>query len=245
MLFNKIISRERFFPSIIGVFIFYAYFCRKNLYKNLKKYFDKVNGKMLDFGCGSKPYKSKFKNVNQYIGVDIENEGHSHVNENIDFFYDGKTLPFASEEFDAVFTSEVLEHVPNIEKSLSEIKRVLKPGGQLLLSIPFVFPEHEMPYDFRRLTVNGVKQILTEFGFEIVAIEKSGTFVEAVAQLVMLYLHNLLYTKNRYVNMFINLFFISPVCLTGILLNFILPTNKSLYLNTIVFAQKKNAVIEK
>jgi SAM-dependent methyltransferase len=240
MKFSTIISREIFFPSLLGAFIHYAYFCRKNLYKCLSKYFDKVNGEILDFGCGSKPYKSEFRNVSQYIGVDIENEGHSHINENIDFFYDGKKLPFESEEFDAVFTSEVLEHVTNIENSLSEIKRVLKPNGQLLLSIPFVFPEHEMPFDFRRLTVSGMQQILTEFGFEIIAIEKSGTFVEAVAQLMMLYLHDLLYTNNRYVNVIINLFFISPVCLTGILLNVILPTNKSLYLNTIVLAQKKN-----
>jgi ubiquinone/menaquinone biosynthesis C-methylase UbiE len=220
------------------VFIFYGYFCRKNLYKCFKQYFYKVNGKVLDFGCGAKPYKSEFKNVNQYVGVDLENEGHSHINEDIDFFYDGKKLPFESEEFDAVFSSEVLEHVPNIGNSLSEIKRVLKPGGQLLLSIPFVFPEHEMPFDFRRLTITGMKQVLMEFGFEIIAIEKAGTFVETIAQLIMLYIHDLLYTKNRYVNVIINLFFISPVCLTGILLNFILPTNKSLYLDTIVFAKK-------
>lgn len=241
MIFNRIIShiyRERFSSSLISVFIFYGYFCRKNLYKCFKQYFYKVNGKVLDFGCGAKPYKSEFKNVNQYVGVDLENEGHSHINEDIDFFYDGKKLPFESEEFDAVFSSEVLEHVPNIGNSLSEIKRVLKPGGQLLLSIPFVFPEHEMPFDFRRLTITGMKQVLMEFGFEIIAIEKAGTFVETIAQLIMLYIHDLLYTKNRYVNVIINLFFISPVCLTGILLNFILPTNKSLYLDTIVFAKK-------
>jgi SAM-dependent methyltransferase len=240
MIFSRIISRERFFPSFIAAFIHYGYFCRKNLYICLKKHFDKINGKVLDFGCGSKPYKSEFKNANQYIGVDVENEAHNHIDEDIDFLYDGKKLPFKSEVFDAVFTSEVLEHVPNIESSLSEIKRVLKPNGQLLLSIPFTYPEHEMPYDFRRLTASGVKQILTECGFEIVAIEKSGTFVETIAQLIMLYLHNFLYTKNRFANMVVNLFFISPVCLLGIFLNFILPTNKSLYINTIVFAQKKN-----
>jgi SAM-dependent methyltransferase len=232
------IYRERFFPSLIGAFIHWGYFSRKNLYKHLKKYFDKVNGKMLDFGCGSKPYKSEFKNVNQYIGVDIETKGHDHTNEDIDFYYDGKHLPFKSNEFDAVFASEVLEHVPNIEESLLEIERVLKPGGKLLLSIPFVFPEHEMPFDFRRLTINGMRQILTEFGFEIIAIEKSGNFIESLTQLTMLYLHTLLYTKNKYLNVIINLCFISPICLIGILLNFILPSNNSLYMNTIVFAQK-------
>jgi SAM-dependent methyltransferase len=240
-MFKKIISRERFFPSIIGAFFNYNYFCRKQLLNGLKKHFDKVDGKILDFGCGSKPYKSEFKNVNQYIGVDIENSAHEHINEDIDFFYDGKKLPFKSEEFDHVFTSEVLEHVPNIKESLSEIKRVLKPDGYILLSIPFVYPEHEMPYDFRRLTVNGMKEILTDVGFEIITMEKGGTFIEVIAQLIMIYLHDWLYTRNIYMNMIINLFLISPVCIIGILSNFIFPANKRLYLNMIVFAQKKNS----
>ena len=69
---------------------------------------------MMDFGCGSKPYKSLF-NVNEYVGVDYHGQGHSHVNEQIDVFYDGVLLPFPDNYFDSVFSTEVFEHVFNLE----------------------------------------------------------------------------------------------------------------------------------
>jgi len=55
-----------------------------------------MNGIMLDFGCGSKPYKELFS-VDKYIGLDIEKSGHNHKEEPIDFYYDGKTIPFKNE----------------------------------------------------------------------------------------------------------------------------------------------------
>jgi ubiquinone/menaquinone biosynthesis C-methylase UbiE len=122
----------------------------------MKKYADELSGKLLDFGCGAKPYKSLFSHVFEYIGVDVENEGHSHENENIDIYYDGHTLPFKNETFDCILSNEVLEHVPNLRESLTELNRVLKPGGKIMVTVPFVCFEHELPYDFRRFTVNGL-----------------------------------------------------------------------------------------
>lgn len=68
------------------------YFIRKGLLKKIKQHAGSLKGRMLDFGCGSKPYRSLF-NVKEYIGVDYMNEGHPHENEQIDIFYDGKKSP--------------------------------------------------------------------------------------------------------------------------------------------------------
>jgi len=90
----------------------------------------------LDIGCGSKPYESLFKNVTNYIGVDIESSGHDHTDSKVDLYYDGKKLPFDDNYFDCVVSFEVLEHVFNIEELLSEIKRVMKKGGYGIFLVP-------------------------------------------------------------------------------------------------------------
>lgn len=101
----------------------------------IKSYSQYLSGKVLDFGCGSKPYKNFFDKCEQYIGCDIEVSGHSHDNENIDFYYNGKTLPFNDQEFDWIFSSEVFEHIFNLEEILSELNRVLvHEGGDVINS---------------------------------------------------------------------------------------------------------------
>src|SRR5579875_3035709 len=122
------------------------YLIRNRLLKNIQKLSSHLHGKLLDFGCGQKPYKNLFS-VQEYIGVDFENLGHPHVNESIDIFYDGHKLPFANETFDSVFCSEVFEHIFNLEEILKELNRVLKSGGMMLITCPFSYCEHEVPND--------------------------------------------------------------------------------------------------
>ena len=117
--------------------IFYSgYLLRKKLLIAVNRYAHYMGGVMMDFGCGSKPYKSLF-DVKEYIGVDFNGEGHSHENEQIDVFYDGKKLPFPDNYFDSVFSTEVFEHVFNLEEIIPEIKRVMKPGAKILVTCPF------------------------------------------------------------------------------------------------------------
>lgn len=237
---NKLYLKQRFFPNIVSILINPFYFNRKALLSAIKSNAKEAKGDLLDFGCGAKPYKSLFENTSSYVGVDIENESHNHQGEEIDFYYDGKVLPFSNESFDIVFSSEVLEHVPNLYKSLSEIERVVKENGLLLMTLPFTFAEHEMPYDYRRFTKNGIVEILDEFGFEIVMEKTYGTYIEVISQLITLYVHDLIYTKNKYFNIILNTIFIFPLTLFGMILSIVLPNNKSLYFGTVILAKKKS-----
>ena len=149
-----------------------------------------MQGKVLDFGCGKKPYQSLFINAREYIGVDYEGEGHSHKNEQVDVFYDGKTIPFENNTFDSIFCSEVLEHIFNPDEILSELSRVVKCGGKLLLTCPFVWGEHEIPVDYARYTQFALKHLLQNHSFKIVLFEKAGDFKSTLYQMRVVYVTN-------------------------------------------------------
>ena len=89
---KQIYINEQFHPKYIGLFINPFYFARKGLYENISKLISKLNGKLLDIGCGTKPYKNLCQ-VDEYIGLEIDDEGNRN-HKNADVFYDGKTIPF-------------------------------------------------------------------------------------------------------------------------------------------------------
>lgn len=238
-VFKAFYLRQRFFPSWISVIINPFFFTRRSLLKQITFFAKELHGKLLDFGCGSKPYRELFTGVDEYIGTDMENEGHNHENEDIDVYYDGKNLPFESNLFDAILCSEVLEHVPDLNHSLSELSRILRVNGKILITTPFVWPEHEMPYDYRRFTSNGLRQVLEDNGFLILNQRKSGSYVESVTQMWMMYLHSNLYTNNKYINLMINALFIFPFSLLGLILSKVLPAGNGLYLNVVILAEKR------
>ena len=164
------------------------YIIRKKLLQKIIQYSSKLNGKLLDFGCGSKPYKSLFTNVDEYVGIDYENEGHPHMNEQIDVFYDGRRLPFADAYFDSILSSEVFEHVFNLEEILPELNRVLKEHGKILITCPFVWNEHEVPHDYARYTQFALKHLLEKNWFNILVVDKSGDFASTLHQMRMVFI---------------------------------------------------------
>ena len=144
-----------------------AYLTRNRLLKGIREYSSELKGVLLDFGCGSKPYQSLFT-VKKYIGLDFENPGHPHMNEQIDIFYDGEKIPFPNEYFDSVFSSEVFEHVFNLENILKEINRVMKVNGKILITCPFAISEHESPHDFARYSSFAIRYLFEKSGFQII-----------------------------------------------------------------------------
>jgi SAM-dependent methyltransferase len=238
IILNKFYNKEMFAPSFLGIFINPFYFIRRGLYKGIVENRNYMTGRMMDFGCGRKPYKNLF-NVEEYIGVDIEVSGHSHKNENIDIYYDGKSLPFKNDEFDSIFSSEVLEHIFIPDIILNELNRVLKTGGYLLLTVPFVWDEHEIPYDFGRYSSFGIKFLLEKHSFEIIKISKSSNYIEVIFQMFNAYIFQYFLPSNKILKVLLTPFFITPINILGILFSNILPKNKGFYHNNIVVARKR------
>jgi SAM-dependent methyltransferase len=235
---KRISNEQQFQPNLLGVLVHPSYLIRRSLYIAVKANAKHLHGVTLDFGCGRKPYRSLFE-VQQYIGLDIEQSGHNHHGEAIDVFYDGKTIPFPDSHFDSVFSSEVFEHVFNPDEVLSEIHRVMKPGATLLLTTPFVCQEHEVPYDFARYTSYGITSLLERKGFRVIRLEKTAGHVEAVLQMWNAYVARHLMPSQRTLRLLLTPLLIAPVTILAIVLSKVLPRGDGFYHNNVVVAEKK------
>lgn len=233
---KQIYTKEQFNPKILGLFINPFYFARKGLYQNVSKLITNLNGKLLDVGCGTKPYEN-ICNVDEYIGLEIDDEGNRQHNY-ADVFYDGKTIPFEDKSFDSILSNQVFEHVFNPNQFLKEINRVTKMGGRFLITVPFVWDEHEQPYDYARYSSFGLKYILAENGFEIMEHRKSNNGIEVIFQLINDYLYKVIMTENAYFNLLIIILLMAPINMSGLILSKLLPRNNDLYLDNIVLAKK-------
>lgn len=223
------------------------YFIRKGLLKAIEPLAVQFQGRLLDFGCGEKPYRSLFTNVQEYVGLDYASEGHDHSGEGVDVYYDGKTIPFPDQHFDGLFSSEVFEHVFGLPEILPEINRVLKPGAQLLITTPFAWEEHEVPVDYARYTRFALQDLLSRNGFTVTQVKKNGHFISTLHQLLVVYLYNEWLHK---IPLFSRWTFfhklVRQVLVPGLNMGFYVaepfwPKSDKLYLNTVLLARKNQA----
>lgn len=126
---------------------------------------------LLDVGCGTMPYRRYFS-AQDYVGLEVQDSGASEVQKHPTEWFDGVKIDKPDSSVDAVLCTQVLEHAELHAKLLGEIFRVLKPGGELILTVPFVYEEHEQPFDFRRWTSFGLIKDLEEAGFRDLHLEK-------------------------------------------------------------------------
>ena len=235
--FKEIYLKAQFEPGIIGLLSNPAYFSRKDIYNCILEFSDHINGKILDVGCGKKPYRKLFKSTD-YKGLELDspnNRSFSYA----DFFYDGQTFPFNDEEFDSIISNQVLEHVDNPEIFLKEINRVLKKGGRLLISAPFIWSEHEQPNDFLRFSSFGIKKLLEEKGFFLLKHKKTVNDVRAGFLVLIMYIIEIFSSKNAYLNLIINFITIAPLNIVGEALAMLTPKTNALYFDNIILAIKK------
>lgn len=138
------------------------YLGMKPLLREMKKFVVTLPAeyKLLDLGCGNKPYKSLFSGATQYTGLDIV------AGPEVDVVGNAWELPFPDNSFDVIISTQVLEHTEKVEQTVSEIQRVVKPGGKIFISAPFAFQEHGMPYDYWRFTQSGLRSVFKNFTIE-------------------------------------------------------------------------------
>jgi SAM-dependent methyltransferase len=146
-------------------------------------------------------------------------------------------LPFPDASFDAVISFEVFEHVFNLDEILDDIRRVLKPGGKLLFSIPFAWDEHEQPFDYARYTSFGIRALLERHGYGGIEIEKTSTDVEAIGQLWIAYLHQHIGARHGPTRALVQLALLAPLTIMTLILSRILPDRRHIYCNLLVSAR--------
>lgn len=139
-------------------------------------------GRVLDIGCADGWARSLLSQCD-YVGLDYPTTATGLYGTQPEIFADGASLPFVPSSFDTVLLLEVLEHVVDAERVLAEIAKVLKPGGTLMLSMPFLYPVHDAPHDYRRYTAPGLNSVLLRAGLRPCSVSPRNTGFEAVALL--------------------------------------------------------------
>lgn len=136
--------------------------------------------RVLDAGAGNAPYAELFDHCH-YVTADWGNSPHEHAPAS-DIVASLDALPVEAASFDAVLCTEVLEHVRHPDAVLAEFARVLVPGGRLCLTVPFVWPLHEEPFDFFRYTPFALRDMLQEHGFPDAAVKPTSGYLSTLAQ---------------------------------------------------------------
>lgn len=156
----------------------WAYLGMKPLLHEIKEFATTVSSqdRVLDVGCGDKPYASLFAHTAAYIGVEIE------PGPKVDVVAPAWKLPFPDHSFDVLFSTQVLEHVSRLSETITEMQRVVKPGGKVFISAPLTFIEHGTPYDFWRFTRYGFQHLFQNF--TIVKIKGLNGFLNTICRLM-------------------------------------------------------------
>lgn len=143
-----------------------------------------ARGRLLDLGCGMVPFYGMYKDlVTENVCIDWANS--LHANPHLDLVADlNQLFPLPDASFDTVLCSDVLEHIAEPSPFLRETARVLKPGGTLLLMVPFFYWLHEQPHDYYRYTEFALRRLCERAGFAIQLIEAYGGYPDVLVDLL-------------------------------------------------------------
>lgn len=143
-------------------------------YQGFSSLDDQIKGRVLDIGCGRGEVRKYLDPSIDYIGLDYYFTSVNWYMSAPDLYADAMNIPLKNCSIDTVLLLDVLEHLPDTDKCLMEIARVLKDNGKFLVQVPLIYPIHDAPLDFYRWTEHGLKTVLDKNGFRIVSIFRQG-----------------------------------------------------------------------
>jgi SAM-dependent methyltransferase len=146
-----------------------------SIWRDLTHELGAAEGLVVDVGCGAQPYRPLLGPGARYLGIDtadVEAKFGYTVPDTV--FFEGDTWPVESESVSVVLCAETLEHVLEPRVLLEEARRTLRPGGRLLLTVPFAARWHFVPSDYWRFTPSSLRHLLESTGFSDIAVYARG-----------------------------------------------------------------------
>jgi len=145
-----------------------------SLYRRLKAAArEYLRGRLLDAGAGRMAYRNILQDCcTQYESLDIAD-----ADGKIDHVADLQDTGLPDATYDTVFCTQVLQHLPDPQRALNEISRILKPGGRALISVPHLVWLHNEPRDYLRFTSHGMKFMLERAGLTVLSSESAGGLI--------------------------------------------------------------------
>lgn len=136
-------------------------------------------GALLDLGCGKVPLYAAYAGL--VAGVTcVDWAPGAHIDQACDL---SQPLPFADASFDTIILSDVLEHMPEPELVWREMTRVLRPGGKVVMNVPFYYSVHAHPHDYYRYTCFALERFVQINGLDLICLLPVGGLVEILADL--------------------------------------------------------------
>ena len=160
---------------------------RRSILEALRRELPRFQGTMLDVGAGYAPYRPLVltppSGVTRYIALDLADN----IYQRPDVQWDGQAIPLRTDAVDCALATEVFEHLPAPEPVMRECLRVLKPGGLLFFTVPFLWPLHTVPHDQYRYTPFALDRHLRHAGFCDIRLNALGGWDASLAQMLGLW----------------------------------------------------------
>jgi len=179
----------------IGIINTLKFYCRlsvdfqmRTIYTHLKKIIPQFKGKILDVGCGNSPFRFLVDNTQaSYTGIDITSADNFDCHNPDIMPFDGENIPFPDESIDHIISTEVLEHIENPQQIIAEMYRVLKNGGNAVITIPWSARVHYIPYDYCRYTPFKLNRLFAAFS-KITILNRGTDINSIVAKIIVVFM---------------------------------------------------------
>jgi SAM-dependent methyltransferase len=169
-----------------------------SVWRDLAAELPRARGVVLDVGCGAQPYRPLLPAHAHYVGIDTADAETDFGYELPDtIHFEGDNWPIESGSVDLVLCTETLEHVLQPAQLLHEAYRCLRPGGRLLLTVPFAARWHFVPHDYWRFTPSSLRSLLEQAGFSRVGVYARGNALTVAAYKLMALVLPLLFPHSR------------------------------------------------